>query len=78
MDWEPILTAAGTAVAVTLGVRRIAASCETRNDKAHTELRAAIDTGFGKVNDHLLKVVEDVAYMRGRQDERDRRRTAAP
>ena len=78
MDWGPILTAAGTAVAITLGVWRIVASYEARNDKAHTDLRAAIDTGFGKVNDHLLKVVEDVAYMRGRQDGRDQQRTAAP
>lgn len=50
-----------TGIGVVLGVWRIQAHYETRNDTAHSELRGL-----------LLKVAEDVAYLRGRQDQRGR------
>ena len=50
-----------TVLGVLLGVWRIQAHYETRNDTAHSELRGL-----------LLKVAEDVAYLRGRQDQSDR------
>ncbi len=50
-----------TGFGVLLGVWRIQAHYETRNETTHAELRGL-----------LLKVAEDVAYLRGRQDERDR------
>ena len=50
-----------TGIGVVLGVWRIQAHYETRNDTAHSELRGL-----------LLKVAEDVAYLRGRQDQSDR------
>ncbi len=52
-----------TGIGVLLGVWRIQAHYETRNEAAHAELRGL-----------LVKVAEDVAYVRGRQDERDRGR----
>lgn len=50
-----------TGIGVVIGVWRIQAHCETRNDTAHSELRSL-----------LLRVAEDIAYLRGRQDKRDR------
>ena len=50
-----------TGIGVVLGVWRIQAHYETRNDTAHSELRGL-----------LLKVAEDVAYLRGRQNQSDR------
>ena len=51
---------------------------EDRNDKAHGELSARIDNGFGRVNDNLLKVSVDVGYLHGRRDgERDARNQQA-
>lgn len=50
-----------TGVGVVLGVWRIQAHYGTRNDTAHSELRGL-----------LLRVAEDIAYLRGRQDKRDR------
>lgn len=50
-----------TGIGVVLGVWRIQAHYETRNDTAHSELRSL-----------LLRVAEDIAYLRGRQDKRDR------
>ena len=64
-----------TGVAVLLGVWRIQAHYETRNEAAHAELRAAIARvadDVAKVAADLAKVAADVAYLRGRQDERDR------
>lgn len=63
-----MLTGAG----VLLGVWRIHAHYETRNDAAHAELRAAIARVADDLRPTLVKVAEDVAYLRGRQDERDR------
>ena len=63
-----VLTGAG----VLLGVWRIHAHYETRNDAAHAELRAAIARVADDLRPTLVKVAEDVAYLRGRQDERDR------
>lgn len=69
----------GTVIAgagVLLGVWRIQAHCETRNETAHAELRAAIAqlaATVTKVAADVAKVAADVAYLRGRQDERDRR-----
>ena len=54
-----------TGIGVLLGVWRIQAHYETRNEAAHAELRGL-----------LVRVAEDVAYLRGRQDERDRSREA--
>ena len=59
-----VLTGAG----VLLGVWRIQAHYEMRNETAHAELRGAI----ARLAATLAKVAEDVAYLRGRQDERDR------
>ena len=59
-----LLTGAG----VLLGVWRIQAHYETRNETAHAELRGAI----ARLTTTVAKVAEDVAYLRGRQDERDR------
>ena len=64
-----------TGAAVLLGVWRIQAHYETRNDSAHFELRAAIAgvaADVAKVAADVAKVAADVAYLRGRQDERDR------
>lgn len=61
-----------TGAAVLLGVWRIHAHYETRNDAAHAELRAAIARVADDLRPTLAKVAEDVAYLRGRQDERDR------
>lgn len=63
-----VLTGAG----VLLGVWRIHAHYETRNDAAHAELRAAIARVADDLRPTLVKVAEDVAYLRGRQDERAR------
>ena len=69
----------GTGIAgagVLLGVWRIQAHYETRNETAHAELRAAIAqlaATVTKVAADVAKVAADVAYLRGRQDERDRR-----
>lgn len=63
-----VLTGAG----VLLGVWRIHAHYETRNDAAHAELRAAIARVADDLRPTLVNVAEDVAYLRGRQDERDR------
>ena len=52
-----------TGIGVLLGVWRIQAHYETRNEAAHAELRGV-----------LVRVAEDVAYLRGRQDERERGR----
>ena len=59
-----------------LGVWRIQAHYETRNETAHAELRAAIAQLAATVTEvaaDVAKVAADVAYLRGRQDERDRR-----
>ncbi len=60
-----------TGVGVLLGVWRIQAHYETRNETAHAELRGAI----AQLATTVAKVAEDVAYLRGRQDERDRNAT---
>ena len=52
-----------TGIGFLLGVWRIQAHYETRNEAAHAELRGV-----------LVRVAEDVAYLRGRQDERERGR----
>ena len=57
-----------TGFGVLLGVWRIQAHYETRNETAHTELRTAVAALAADVK----KIAEDVAYLRGRQDERDR------
>ena len=54
-----------TGIGVLLGVWRIQAHYETRNETADAELRGL-----------LVKVAEDVACLRGRQDERGRGREA--
>lgn len=75
-----------TGAAVLLGVWRIHAHYETRNDAAHAELRAAISrvadelrptiakvaADVARVAADVARVAADVAYLRGRQDERDR------
>ncbi len=68
-----------TGAAVLLGVWRIQAHYETRNEAAHAELRAAIArvaddlrSTLATMAADIAKVAADVAYLRGRQDERDR------
>lgn len=64
-----------TGAAVLLGVWRIQAHYESRNEAAHAELRTAIarvTADVAKVAADVAKVAADVAYLRGRQDERDR------
>ena len=68
-----------TGVGVLLGVWRIQAHYEVRNEAAHADLARKIDGGLdslgvalAKVAADVAKVAADVAYLRGRQDERDR------
>ena len=64
-----------TGATVLLGVWRIQAHYETRNEAAHAELRTAIAgvaADVARVAADVAKVAADVAYLRGRQDERDR------
>lgn len=71
-----------TGAAVLIGVWRIQAHYETRNENAHAELGRRIDgvgqriDGLGDridtLNTEVATVAADVAYLRGRQDERDR------
>ncbi len=73
-----MLTVAG----VLIGVWRIQAHYETRNENAHAELGRRIDglgpriDGLGERIDTLktevATIAADVAYLRGRQDERYR------
>ena len=65
-----VLTGAG----VLLGVWRIQAHYETRNEAAHRALAGQIEAVAANVS----KVAVDVAYLRGRQDERDRAAGTAP
>ena len=81
-----LISVVATGAAVLLGVWRIQAHYESRNDAAHAELRAAIArvaddlrpsiakvaADVAKVAADVAKVAADVAYLRGRQDERDR------
>ena len=62
------VTSVGTGAGVLFGVWRIQAYYETRNEGAHVDLGRKID----KVASNVSQVAEDVAYLRGRQDERDR------
>ncbi len=62
-----LVTTILAAVGVVLGVWRIHAHYETRNDAAHAELSRKIDSLATKVAD----VAENVSYLRGRSDERD-------
>ena len=64
-----IVSVVVTGVGVLLGVWRIQAHYEARNDSAHAALGQKIDA----VREQLAKVAADVAYLRGRNDERDRR-----
>lgn len=62
-----------TGAAVLLGVWRIQAHYETRNETAHAELRAAIarvGDDLAKVAADAAKVAADVAYLRGRRSPR--------
>ena len=73
-----MLTGAG----VLIGVWRIRAHYETRNEHAHAELGRRIDglgpriDGLGEriatLKTEVATVAADVAYLRGWQDERDR------
>lgn len=65
-----VLTGAG----ILLGVWRIQAHYETRNEAAHRALAGQIEAVAANVS----KVAADVAYLRGRQDERDRAAGPAP
>ena len=64
-----------TGVGVLLGVWRIQAHYETRNEAAHAELARKIDGGLDSLRGQIAAVAADVAYLRGRQDERDRVQT---
>lgn len=75
-----------TGIGVLIGVWRIQAHYENRNDRAHADLGRRIDglgtrvetlgDGLGTrvegLSTQVVKVAADVAYLRGRQDERDR------
>ncbi len=64
-----------TGIGVLIGVWRIQALNESRNDRARADLARRIDglgTRLDALCDQVAKVASDVAYLRGRQDERDR------
>ena len=63
--------------AVTRGTPDCIEKANARSDAAHAELRTELRSGLGKVNDNVLKIVEDVGCLRGRQDERDANQQAA-
>ena len=70
-----IVSVVHTGVGVLIGVWRIQAHYESRNDGAHADLGRRIDgvgTRLDAPGDQVAKVAADVAYLRGRQDERDR------
>ena len=70
-----ILSILLTGVGVFIGVWRIQAHYESRNDRAHADLGRRIDglgTRLDALGDQVAKVAADVAYLRGRQDGRDR------
>ena len=70
-----ILSILLTGVGVLIGVWRIQAHYESRNDRAHADLGRRIDglgTRLAAIGDQVAKVAADVACLRGRQDERDR------
>ena len=78
-----VLTGAGVVLGVLLGVWRIQAHYELRNDAAHAELARKIENALSNVRGEITKVTldlqnqitsvgHDVHYLRGRQDQRDR------
>lgn len=67
-----IIAAVSISAIILFGVWRMLAHYETRNDAAHDGLGTRIDA----VGDKVDVVRTDVAYLRGRQDERDMQRTA--
>ena len=73
-----VMVVISTATTVLFGVWRIAAHYATRNEKAHGELRAAIDKAnesndkaHGELRGELREVAGDVKVLVGRQQERD-------
>ena len=54
------------------GLRTLIKESEGRNKDAHAELGARIENGFNRLNDTLMKMNNDVGFIRGRQ-ERDER-----
>ena len=49
-------------------LRTLIKESEDRNGKAHGELGTRIDNGFNRLNDTLMKINNDMGYLRGRQD----------
>ena len=77
-----VFTGAGVVLGVLLGVWRIQAHYETRNDAAHAELARKIENALSNVRGEITKVTLDMQnkitsigndghYLRGRQDQRD-------
>ena len=54
------------------GLRTLIKESEGRNKDAHAELGARIENGFNRLNDTLMKMNNDMGFIRGRQ-ERDER-----
>ena len=77
---ENVLTAIGTAVVTLLGVWRMFAHYETRNDAAHTELGRRIDNLGARLDARLdgataaLNTRIDKLYESSRRVKRNRRR----
>ena len=45
---------------------------EGRNNQAHAELSTRIDNGFNRLNDTLMKMSNDVGFIRGWQERGER------
>ena len=79
-----VLTGVGVALGVLLGVWRIHAHYEIRNDAAHAELARKIENALSNVRGEITRVTldlqhqitsvaKDVHYLRGWQDRQDRK-----
>ena len=49
---------------------------EGRNNQAHAELSTRIDNGFNRLNDTLMKMNNDVGFIRGWQERGERGKQA--
>ena len=79
-----MLTGAGVLLGVLFGVWRIQAHYELRNDAVHAELTRKIENALSNVRGEITTVTldlqnrittvgNDVHYLRGRQDQLDRK-----
>lgn len=67
MVLQSVLTSAGLVVAILFGVWRMMEALRKENREAHSALGMRID----RVEERLDRVAHDVAFLAGRQAERD-------